>query len=103
MSISRLWVDKYIPKKPDDIIGNKQNIKWMTKWLNHFMKKEKFPNFKNGLLISGDPGIGKTSAAHALLKHFGFDIVEFNASEVRSQKVVREKLKSLVYGSNIRS
>ena len=76
MSISRLWVDKYIPKTPDDIIGNKQNIKWMTKWLNHFMKKEKFPNFKNGLLISGDPGIGKTSAAHALLKHFGFDIVE---------------------------
>ena len=28
MSHSRLWVDKYVPKTSDDIIGNEHNIKW---------------------------------------------------------------------------
>ena len=78
MSFSKLWVDKYIPKKSEDIIGNIDNIKLIKKWLNHFKNIEKFPNFKNGLLISGKPGIGKTISTHVLLKEAGYDIIEFN-------------------------
>jgi replication factor C subunit 1 len=101
MSYSRLWVDKYLPINSNEIIGNSKEIKSIRNWINHFKGNEIFPNFKNGLLLSGKPGIGKTTMAHILLKEAGYDIIEFNASEVRSQKVIRDKLLSIINGSNI--
>jgi replication factor C subunit 1 len=38
------------------------------------------------VLISGPPGIGKTSAAHLVGDSLGYSIVEFNASDTRSKK-----------------
>lgn len=101
MSYSKLWVDKYLPTNSSEIIGNKKEIKWIKKWLDHFEGKDTFPNFKNGILLSGKPGIGKTTMAHIILKEAGYDILEFNASEVRSQKIIRSKLSSVINGSNI--
>ena len=101
MSFSRLWVDKYLPNNSNEIIGNRKEIKQIKNWLNHFTGKEIYPNFKNGILLCGKPGIGKTTMAHVLLKEAGYDIIEFNASEVRSQKVIRDKLLSIINGSNI--
>lgn len=101
MTYSNLWIEKYSPKSSSEIIGNELNIKWIKKWLNYFNKVEEFPNFKNGLLISGSPGIGKTTMVHLLLKEMGFDIIEFNASDVRSGKIIRDRLKSLINSSNI--
>ena len=97
-----LMLDKYAPKKSEDLKGNDVNIKWIKKWLNTFKNNNnEFKNFKNGLLISGDSGVGKTLTAQMLLKEENFDIIEFNASELRSAKIIREKFKSLINGSNI--
>ena len=43
-------------------------------------------------LISGPPGIGKTTAAHLVGKSLGFNIVEFNASDTRSKKSLDVRL-----------
>ncbi|KAL0233418.1 hypothetical protein PCE1_001933 [Barthelona sp. PCE] len=40
-------------------------------------------------LLSGAPGIGKTSSVYMAAKELGFDIVEFNASDVRSKKQIQ--------------
>ena len=101
MLFSKLWVDKYLPKNSNEIIGNTKEMKKIKSWLNHFRGIEVFPNFKNGLLLSGKPGIGKTTMAHILLREANYDIIEFNASEIRSQKIVREKLMAIINGSNI--
>jgi replication factor C subunit 1 len=37
------------------------------------------------VLISGPPGIGKTSAAHLVAKENGFESFELNASDVRNK------------------
>ena len=47
-------------------------------------------------LLSGPPGIGKTTAAHLVAKELGYDIFELNASEKRSMLRVRELLKDSV-------
>ena len=96
------WVDKYKPKNINDIIGNKNEITKIYKWLNVYTKKTKpDKNWKNGLLISGPPGIGKTSLAHIILKDLGYNTIEFNASELRTSKVINEKINTILSGKSV--
>jgi len=41
------------------------------------------------VIISGPPGIGKTTAAHLMAKLEGYDILEYNASDTRNEKLLR--------------
>ena len=96
-----LWVDKYKPKNLSDIIGNKLQIKNCEKWLSNFKKDKN--NTTNCLLISGSPGIGKTTFAYLLLKKYDYDILEFNASDIRNQKLIKEKFSNIVGKTSISS
>lgn len=40
---------------------------------------------KKAVLISGPPGIGKTSAAKIICRALGFDVMEVNASDSRGK------------------
>ncbi|MHA2097517.1 MAG: replication factor C small subunit [Candidatus Kariarchaeaceae archaeon] len=78
MSYEMMWVEKYRPKKIDDIIGHEE-----TKIrLKGFIKNKSLPH----LLFAGPPGTGKTSAILALAAEiFGEDglrnnLLELNAS-----------------------
>ena len=81
-----LWVDKYKPKTLDDIIGNDSKVKAIEKWFEEFNN----PESKKILLLSGPPGIGKTSIANIALKKYGYSIIEFNSSIIRGPKNIRE-------------
>ena len=98
-----LWVDKYKPRCISDIFGNKNNIKKIQDWLKVFDNKVKPRNdFKNCILISGPPGIGKTSVAHIILKDSGYNSIEFNASELRASKIITDKLNTILSGKSIK-
>jgi DNA polymerase III delta prime subunit len=79
-----LWTEKYRPKKISDIIGNEDNISTIVKWITDF--KNNVKGTPKVLLISGEPGIGKTSTAHVILNEYGYDIIEHNASDIRGKK-----------------
>jgi DNA polymerase III delta prime subunit len=94
---SSLWVDVYAPKVLSDYIDDNHNIENALMWLNNFRKKvKKTPPI---LLLTGKPGIGKTTLAHLLFKELNYDYKEFNASEARSGKEIKEYLEPFNQGN----
>lgn len=45
-------------------------------------------NTTKALLITGPPGIGKTTSAHLCAALEGYTVIELNASDVRSKKLL---------------
>lgn len=92
-----LFVEKYRPKKLDDIIGHdqpKQKIKgWILNWMH---KKPRKP-----LLIYGPSGIGKTALAHTLAEEFDLSLVELNASMLRNKAVIQRVLSTATQASSL--
>ena len=52
------------------------------------------PNARAALL-SGPPGIGKTSAARIVCAQLGYEVVEQNASDTRNKRSIEESIKDL--------
>jgi replication factor C subunit 1 len=81
-----LWVDLYRPKSLKDVIGHAQIVKDLQSWL----RKWPTGSVPKAALLTGPPGVGKTTVAHLLAKESGFVITEYNASDERSAKAIRE-------------
>lgn len=102
---SRLWTVKYAPTQLSQICGNKTAVDKLQRWLRNFPKNQR-TGFKlagadgsgvyRAVLIHGPPGIGKTTAAHLVSKLEGYDVVESNASDTRSKKLVEQGLKGVL-------
>ena len=68
-----IWVEKYRPDKIDDCILPTS----IKKTFQGFVDAGEIPN----MLLSGPPGIGKTTVAKALCKELGVDYYVINGSD----------------------
>jgi replication factor C subunit 1 len=84
-----MLVDKYSPKSVSGIIGHKEQINQITNWLQSWDKG--YPETR-GILITGPPGIGKTTTIHLIAESLGYKVKEYNASDSRSVSVLRGML-----------
>ncbi|XP_061721064.1 replication factor C subunit 1 [Cydia pomonella] len=109
---SAMWVEKYKPQSLKQIIGQHgeaSNVKklcnWLTKW--YVNRKAKLPKpspwaknddggYYKAALLSGPPGVGKTTTVTLVCKELGFDVVEFNASDTRNKTLIKEQIGELL-------
>ncbi len=90
-----MWSEKYRPKHILDLIGNEEARKLFVEW---------FAKWKKGvkpLLLVGPPGIGKTTLANLSGKHFGYDLISLNASDVRNKKNIQEILQPVLGNQSV--
>ena len=83
---SDLWVERYKPKTLADVVGHKEQISSLLAWLRDW---EMVPSLPRAALVTGPPGIGKTTVAHLVGEAAGYEVVEFNASNERSATAIR--------------
>ncbi len=81
-----LWVEQYRPKTVDDCILP-QSLKDTFK---EFVEQGNVPN----LILSGGPGVGKTTIAKAVLDEIGATYMMINGSEESGIDVLRTKIKN---------
>ena len=87
-----LWVEKYRPQTiADYVFVNERQKNQVEGWV----KDGSIPH----LLLSGDPGTGKTTLAKVLIHELDvseYDVLEINASRENSVDVVRNKIVNFV-------
>ena len=78
------WAEKYRPESLSNLIGNTKTINDLKNWAKSWTNK----TTKKGVILSGPPGCGKTSAAIGLANDMGWGVIELNASDTRSGDVI---------------
>ncbi|KAK5641470.1 hypothetical protein RI129_010017 [Pyrocoelia pectoralis] len=122
-SNAQLWVDLYKPQRYLELLSdettNRILLKWFKLWdkivFNRLPKvklkgdstKDSFnqkefhmkldehgrPEYKI-VLLCGPPGLGKTTLAHLVAKHAGYNVVEVNASDDRTTESFKRMLEN---------
>ncbi|MFC7185759.1 replication factor C large subunit [Halorubrum yunnanense] len=76
------WTEKYRPSTLSEVRGNDKArdafADWARSWDDH----------REAVVLHGSPGVGKTSAAHALANDMEWETVELNASDQRTADVI---------------
>ncbi|KAI9069979.1 P-loop containing nucleoside triphosphate hydrolase protein [Trametes sanguinea] len=122
-----LWVDRYRPKRFTELLGDdrvhREVLAWVKEWDCCVFGKGKARGKKRArgdedgenldewqrpkeklLLLSGPPGLGKTTLAHIVAQHAGYEVFEINASDARSADVVDQRIRpALESGAKIGS
>ncbi|TFK54597.1 P-loop containing nucleoside triphosphate hydrolase protein [Heliocybe sulcata] len=114
ISQDKLWVDRYRPRVFADLLGDervhRETMAWVKEWdWCVFGKKKGKKRARDDqdldyndefhrpreriLLLSGPPGLGKTTLAHVVAKQAGYAVFEINASDARSGQIVDDRIR----------
>ncbi|KAL5635295.1 hypothetical protein ACGC1H_004171 [Rhizoctonia solani] len=113
-----MWVDRYRPKCFTDLLGDervhRETMAWLKEWDQCVFGRRKRRNLKQDvdegpqyqdehgrpreriLLLSGPPGLGKTTLAHIVGKQAGYGVAEINASDARTGSIVDDKIRPIL-------
>ncbi|WP_372479363.1 replication factor C large subunit [Halomicrobium sp. HM KBTZ05] len=78
------WTERYRPTTLAEVRGNDKARDALREWA------ESWEDHREAVILHGAPGIGKTSAAHALANDMEWPTIELNASDSRTKDVIEK-------------
>ncbi|GBG28378.1 Replication factor C subunit 1 [Hondaea fermentalgiana] len=91
------FAGKYAPRQFIDLVSHERTnrlvMQWIMSWRNFVFEgaRQTRPDFPV-ILLAGPPGAGKTTLAHVIARHAGYNPVEINASDERTANVLSNRL-----------
>jgi len=76
------WTETYRPSTLAEVRGNDKARDALEEWA------DTWEDHREAVILHGAPGVGKTSAAHALAADRGWEVIELNASDQRTGDVI---------------
>ena len=83
MNNNDLWINKYKPLTLNKIIGNVDQIKNIKEWITNLNN-----NKSQGIIISGNQGLGKTLTIKLLLNELNFIPRIINPNEIKDHRIL---------------
>ncbi len=77
------WTETYRPSTLSEVRGNNKARDQLKEWA------ETWDDHRKAAIVHGSPGVGKTSAVHALANDVGWPVMELNASDDRKADVIQ--------------
>lgn len=85
------------------ILGREKIVEQIKQDLRDFEHNKTNPVFKTGIYICGESGVGKTEFALQILKEMNYDIVRFDAGDVRNKQVIDDIAHKNMSNKNVMS
>ena len=117
-----MWTEKYRARKFTDLVGDERTHRSVLRWLKGWdsivfpgsgkaKPKAKMVDgnvveeraHRKILMLTGPPGLGKTTLAHVCARQAGYEVQEINASDERSSNIVKGRIRDMVATESVRS
>lgn len=85
------------------ILNRSENENAIKNILNNFELNKNNILFKKGIYIYGDPGSGKTTFITNILKELNYDIIKYDAGDIRNTSIIEDIAKHNMSDKNIMS
>ncbi|KAL0238243.1 hypothetical protein GEMRC1_012716 [Eukaryota sp. GEM-RC1] len=95
---SRLWTDLFRPTSFSSLLSdsslNRQVLQWLKSWSFDYQTNPTSKPEQPFLLLTGPPGLGKTTLASVCAKTIGFKPIVINSSLERTEKTFFEPIEA---------
>jgi len=85
------------------LLNREENAKKMKEILTHFEVNKTDLLLKKGIYVYGDPGSGKTTFVMDILKELNYDVIKYDAGDIRNKSVIDTITKHNMSDKNIMS
>jgi hypothetical protein len=87
----------------NSILNRKKTFEHIKQFLKEFEKNKRDLSFKRGIYIYGNPGTGKTNFIEKLLKEINYDIIKYDAGDIRNKSIIDTITKHNMADTNVLS